>query len=126
MNSKLLLTIIAVMLLGVGATWLFAPGILFSTIGIEMNGDLDFMGRRYSAYILGLVVTLWMARDVPNTKAKRALMIGCMVALALTCATSLYGSAALGLNMWMIFAVELLMVAGFVWVLFIKPEPVVD
>jgi hypothetical protein len=55
----------------------------------------------------------------------RALMIGALVALALTTAISLYGALALALNAWPAVVVEFVLVMGFVWVLFIKPEPVV-
>ena len=34
-----------------------------------------------------------------------------------------YGAFMLGLNAWWPFGVELILVVGFVWVLFIKPEP---
>jgi hypothetical protein len=73
--------------------------------------------------MLGLVVALWLARTAPNTLARRAVMIGALVALAQTTAISLY--RALALNAWPIVVVEFVLVMAFVWVLFIKPEPVV-
>jgi hypothetical protein len=51
-------------------------------------------------------------------------MIGALVALALTTAISLYGALALALNAWPA-VVEFVLVMGFVWVLYVKPEPVV-
>ncbi len=90
---------------------------------INPGDNLNYMGRRYAALTLGLVVALWLARNAPNTLARRALMIGALVALALTTAISLYG--ALALNAWPAVVVEFVLVMGFVWVLFIKPEPVV-
>jgi peptidoglycan/LPS O-acetylase OafA/YrhL len=42
------------------------------------------MGHRYAAFMLGLVAALWLARNAPNTQARRALMIGALAALALT------------------------------------------
>ncbi len=58
-----------------------------------------------------------------NLFSFRALMIGALVALALTTAISLYG--ALALNAWPAVVVEFVLVMDFVWVVFIKPEPVV-
>jgi hypothetical protein len=52
-------------------------------------------------------------------------MVGAFVGLALTTALSLYGALALALNAWPAVVVESVLVVGFVWVLFIKPEPVV-
>ena len=75
------------------------------------------MGHRYGAFMLGLVVAMWLARNAPNTPARRAVMIGAFVALALTTALSLYG--ALALNAWPAVVVESVLVVGFVWVLHI-------
>jgi hypothetical protein len=41
----------------------------------------------------------------------------------LTDALSVYGALALGLNAWPACGVELALVVGFLWVLFINPEP---
>jgi hypothetical protein len=43
----------------------------------------------------------------------------------ITDALSVYGALALGLNAWWPVAVESALVAGFAWVLLIRPEPVV-
>lgn len=83
------------------------------------------MGHRYAAFMLGLVAAMWLSRNAPNTRARRALMIGAFLALALTAIISLYGALALSLNAWPAVVVEFVLVVGFVWVLFIKPEPVV-
>jgi hypothetical protein len=55
--------------------------------------------------------------------ARRAILMGSLVCWVLTDALSLYGALLLGLNAWWPFVVELGLVVGFVWVLFIKPEP---
>ena len=83
------------------------------------------MGQRYGAFMLGLPVAVWLVRTMPNTPARRALMIGTFVASFLTAAASLYGALALGLNGWPAFAMEIPVFVGLAWVLFIKPEPVV-
>ena len=62
-------------------------------------------------------------RTAPNTPARRAILVGSLVCWVLTDALSLYAALALGLNAWWPFGVELILVVGFVWVLFIKPEP---
>ena len=92
---------------------------------IDPGDNLNYMGRRYGAFLLGLIVALWLARNAPNTQARRALMIGALFTLALTTALSLYGALELALNAWPAVVVEFVLVIGFVWVLFIKPEPVV-
>jgi hypothetical protein len=66
---------------------------------------------------------MWMNHSTRFEQISRALMIGALVALALTTAISLYG--ALALNAWPAVVVEFVLVTGFVCVLFVKPEPVV-
>ena len=122
-NTKRVLT--ATSLLAVfGAGWLIMPNLMARHWNMVPNETLDYMGRRYGAVLIGLGVTVWFARNALNTQARRALMIGALVALVPTTALSLYGALGLGLNAWSPFAVELVMTVGIAWVLFIKSDPV--
>ena len=124
MSSKAVLTASAAAFGIFGAGWLLVPRKLYEYWAIE--GDTNqYMGRRYGAFMLGLMVISWLARNVPNTQARRAILVGSLVGWVLTDALSLYGALALGLNAWGPFAVESALVIGFAWVLLVKPEPVV-
>ena len=125
MNSKLVLITTAVLIGIFGLGWLIVPEVMGNYWKIDPGDNLNYMGRRYGAFLLGLIVALWLARNAPNTQARRALMIGALFTLALTTALSLYGALELALNAWPAVVVEFVLVIGFVWVLFIKPEPVV-
>ena len=125
MKSKLVLTYAAFLYGFFGAGWLIVPNILGKFWAIAPGDNFTYMGHRYGAFMLGLPVAAWLMRDMPNTPARRALMIGTFVASLLTAAASLYGAVALGLNGWPAFAMELPLFLGLAWVLFIKPEPVV-
>lgn len=122
-NSKRALT--AASLLAVfGTGWLIVPDVMARYWKMAPGETLDYMGRRYGAVLIGLGVTVWLARKALNTQARRALMIGALVALVPTTALSLYGALVLGLNAWPAFAVELAMTLGMAWVLFVKSDPV--
>jgi hypothetical protein len=124
MSSKPVLTASAAAFGIFGAGWLLVPRMFYAFW--EIVGDTNqYMGRRYGAFMLGLMVISWLARDAPNTRARRAILLGSLVCWVLTDALSLYGALALGLNAWWPVAVESALVVGFVWVLLIKPEPVV-
>ena len=125
MNGKLVLTTTAVLIGIFGLGWLIVPDVMGNYWRIAPGDNLNYMGHRYGAFMLGLVVAMWLARNAPNTPARRAVMIGAFVGLALTTALSLYGALALALNAWPAVVVESVLVVGFVWVLFIKPEPLV-
>jgi len=123
-NSKVVLT--ATTVLGIfGLGWLIVPDMLGRYWAMAPGDNLNYMGHRYGALLIGLALTVWLGRNAPNTQARRALMIGAFVSLALTTALSLYGAVALGLNAWVASAVEFVLTAGLAWVLFVKPEPVV-
>jgi len=124
-NSKLVLTATSILIGIFGAGWLIVPDAMGKYWSMVPGDNLNYMGHRYAAFMLGLVVAMWLARNMPNTPARRALMIGALSALALTTAISLYGALALALNAWPAVIVEFALASGFVWVLFIKPEPVV-
>ncbi|MGH2361802.1 MAG: hypothetical protein ACRDGM_14830 [bacterium] len=122
-NSRVVLT--ATTVLGIfGIGWLIMPDVLRRFWEIAPGENLNYMGHRYGALLIGLGVTVWLGRNALNTQARRALMIGAFVSLVLTTALSLYGALALGLNAWSPFAVEFVLTVGLAWVLFIKPEPV--
>ena len=125
MSSKLVLTATAILIGIFGVGWLIVPNVMGDYWRIAPGDNLNYMGQRYAAFMLGLVVAMWLARNAPNTPARRALMIGALFALALTTAISLYGALALGLNAWPAVVVEFALTVGFVWVLFIRPERVV-
>jgi hypothetical protein len=107
-----------------GAGWFLVPETFYRYWAILPDANF-YMGRRYGAFMLGLMVISWLARNAPNSQARRAILVGSLVCWVLTDALSLYGALALGLNAWWPFGIELALVVGFVWVLFIKPEPVV-
>ena len=122
-NSKRALT--ATTLMGAfGIGWLIMPDALGRYWSMAPGENLTYMGRRYGALLIGLGVTVWLARNALNTGARRALMIGALVSLVLTTALSLYGAVSLGLNAWAPFGVELVLTAGMAWALLVKPEPI--
>ena len=123
MNRRLVLTIIAVILFLVAATWLFVPGMFFGMFGIEPTTALEYMARRYAAYIFGLGLAIFLARDHANSPAGRALMTGGFVAVLLTSLASLYGGLALGFTSWFGFIGEFGTALLLGWALFLSKEP---
>ncbi len=122
MNSKSVLTVSAAAFGVFGTGWLLAPGVFYKYWGIVPDTG-QYMGRRYGAFMLGVMVVSWLARGAPNTAARRAILVGSLVGWALTDALSVYGAVALHLNAWGAVAVESALALGFFWVLFVRREP---
>src|SRR5215470_2694853 len=113
MSSKAILTASAAAFGVFGAGWFFFPGMFYQYWAIVPDTDL-YMGRRYGAFMLGLMVISWLARNAANTQARQAILVGSLVCWVLTDALSLYGALVLGLNAWWPFGIELALVLGFV------------
>ena len=121
-NSKRALAATTLMgLFGVG--WLVMPDFMGKYWRMAPGENLNYMGHRYGALLVGLGVTVWLARNALNTQARRAVMIGALVSLVLTTALSLFGALSLGLNAWPAFGVELVLTLGMAWALFLRPGP---
>ena len=125
MSSKLVLTATAVVLGIVGIAWSLFPATFVGFWRIEPGTNATYLGNRMGTLLFGLAVTSWLGRKAANTEARRALMLGALVALVLMTAQSLYGAVALGYMTWMPTIGEGLLTLGFVWVLFVRPEPIV-
>jgi hypothetical protein len=114
----------ATTILGVfGLGWFLAPDFMGQFWSMTPGDNLNYMGHRYGVVLIGLAVTVWMARGTANTAARRALMTGAFVSLVLTTALSLYGALVLGLNAWPAVVVEAALTVGLAWVMFVRPEP---
>jgi len=121
MSTKVVLTASAGVFGVFGAGWLIVPGMFYKYWAIVPDTG-QYMGRRYGAFMLGLMVISWLARSASETRARRAILMGSFVSWVLTDALSLYGALVLGLNAWWPFVVEFVLVVGFAWVLFIDSE----
>lgn len=124
-GSNIVVKASAAALLIFGSGWLLLPGMMYKYWAI-MPDPHEYMGRRYGAFMLGLAVISWIVSNEPNTRARRAVLIGSLIAWIMTDALSLYGALSLGLNAWPAFGVEFVLVVGFVWVVLVKPEPEVS
>lgn len=109
----------------VGVPWSVVPSVFVGFWHIEPSTGATYLGNRMGTLLFGLAVTAWLGRKAANTEARRALMHGALVALVLMTAQSIYSAVALGYTTRMPALGEGLLTLGFVWVLFIRPEPIV-
>ena len=125
MTSRHVLTANAVVLGLVGTAWSLAPATFVGFWHIAPGTNATYLGNRMGTLLFALAFTSWLARDLPHTPARRALMLGAFVAMVLITAQSLYGALALGYTSGMPTLGEGLLSLAFAWVLFVRPEPVV-
>ncbi len=125
MNNKFVLTATAIVIGLVGLAWSLIPAEFVGFWEIEPGINATYLGNRMGTLLLALGVTAWLVRKAPNTHTLRAFMFGACIALLLTVIQSVYGAAILGYNTWAPAIGESLLTFGYVWVLLIKPEPVI-
>jgi hypothetical protein len=71
-NSKLVLITTAVLIGIFGLGWLIMPDMMGNYWKIDPGDNLNYMGRRYAAFMLGLVVALWLARNALQANMTRS------------------------------------------------------
>jgi uncharacterized BrkB/YihY/UPF0761 family membrane protein len=125
MNNKIVLTATAIILGLVGLAWSIFPANFVEFWEIEAGSNATYLGNRMGTLLLALGVTAWLLRNAPNTPTLRKFMIGALIALLATVIQSVYGVVVLGYNTLMPAIGETILSFGYIWVLFIKPEPVI-
>ena len=126
MNNKIILTATAIIIGLVGIAWSLIPATFVGFWEIESGTNATYLGNRMGTLLLALGVTAWLLRKAQNTQILRAFMLGAFFALLLTVVQSVYGLAVLGYNTWGTAIGESLLTLGYVWVLFIRPEKVIQ
>lgn len=76
----LLATIAAVICFVLAATWLLAPQVLFSVLGLDYSYPAGLVSRRSAALFAGVGVMLFLARHAAPSPSRDALSIGFVVA----------------------------------------------
>lgn len=111
-------TEIAGLVLGMG--WLLAGGLLHKRWGIEPNPSSLLVGRRLGAAYLGISMMLFLARSEPPSALRTAICVGMFVALAVLAGLGLLELKAhrVGRGILVSVVLEIVLVAGFAWVLF--------
>lgn len=122
MKIKTLFIIKAVVCLGFGPLLLFFPAQLLNLLGSSFGPGASLTAREYGAALIGNLLLTWLARNVEDSTARRAILWDLFIydgiALIATLAIQLSG----GLNVfgWGIVFVYLFFTAGFGY--FLMPQ----
>ena len=80
MNLKMLLTVYAVLMVGMGVPNLVVPSMVASLSGFPPLGSLGILqSRSFGALAIGIGVMCWTARKAEASKARDALILGLAV-----------------------------------------------
>jgi hypothetical protein len=88
---KTLLTITTAISLLNGFSYLLAPSLTMTSIGLSTNVAAELMARYFGASTIGIAVLSWMARSLVQTGARRTIVITLFVSFMLYMIVDLIG-----------------------------------
>jgi len=115
MKFKTLMTIKALVCLGFGPVLLFFPAWILGLLGAAYCTGAALTAREYGAALVGNLLLTWLARNVDQGVARRAIVWNLFIydAIGLAATLALLLQGALNPLAWGIVAVYLFFTAGF-------------
>lgn len=116
----ILTTVAAVICFVLAATWLLAPQVLFSILGLDYSYPAGLVSRRSAALFAGVGVMLFLARHAAPSPSREALSIGFVVACLVLAGLGIleFIKKRVSIAILLAVAVEVLLAAAFIaWAL---------
>ena len=113
----------AVISLVFGVAAVLAPALLMSFYGITLSPAGIVVTRLFGAALLSHCALTWLARDAPDSEARRAIVLALLIADVIGFIVALLGQLAGLANPfgWSIVAIYLLLALGYGYFQFLKP-----
>jgi hypothetical protein len=109
-----------------GVAFVLVPDQVTSLYGVEDPSEvLIYVGRLMGAAFIGFAVLTWLARNVNDSTARRAIVFALLVSDAIGFIVALMGQLADVVNSlgWSTVAICLIRALGFGYFQFVKQEP---
>lgn len=108
----------ALIFFALALTWMFAPGVLLSSWGVDLTSQAGLVGRRGAALYAGMGVMFLNARNAAPSPARSALLRGtvvtCLLLAVLGISELVNGHA--GPGILVAVAIEIVLVMAFIHV----------
>ncbi|MBE0591883.1 MAG: hypothetical protein IH616_05725 [Gemmatimonadales bacterium] len=113
LSALMIVNAIVAAVFGIG--FVIAPGYVVSLYSSEGGAMLDLMCKLFGAALVGFAALSWLARNAPDSEARRAIVLAFLVADLVGCVVALLAQLdgvvnALG---WSTVAIYLLLAIGF-------------
>jgi len=125
MKLQTILVINAILLVLFGFPSLITPDALAAGYGVALDPVAKHNIQNLGALYLGLAVLSWMARKITDAYALRAISLAFFISYGITMIVGIIDLSALGsfnAPSWSTVALYLLLVLGFGYYLFVKPD----
>jgi hypothetical protein len=112
---KLFLTVVSILMVLLGAGWLFAPETMLGWWSVQSDATGVYMGRRYGGLLFGYAAILWLCRSAGPSAGRTAVLGGGAFVTALVALLSLWGvvSGTIGPGAWGAVVIEAALAGGF-------------
>ena len=114
MKFSTFMVIYAVLSAAFGLGFVLAPGQILPLYGVAPDAALGLIGQLFGAVLISLALLTWLARNISDTEARRAIVLALLVGEALGFILALIGQLNGVLNAlgWLVVAVYLFLVLG--------------
>ena len=114
MKFSTFMVIYAVLSAAFGLGFVLAPGQILPLYGVAPDAALRLIGQLFGAVLISLALLTWLARNISDTEARRAIVLALLVGEALGFILALIGQLNGVLNAlgWLVVAVYLFLVLG--------------
>lgn len=114
---KVFLVVVAVLMVLLGAGWLFFPEAMLASWGVKSDAAGVYIGRRYGSLLFGYAAILWLGRAAGPSAARMAILGGGALVTALVAVVSLAGvlTGTIGPGAWAAVVIEALLAGGFLY-----------
>jgi hypothetical protein len=122
LSALMIVNAIVAAVFGVG--FVLAPGPVMSLYSSEAGATLDLMCQLFGAALIGFAALSWVARNAPDSEARRAIVLAFFVADLVGCVVALIAQFrgvvnALG---WSTVVIYLLLAVGFGYFTFVATQ----
>jgi hypothetical protein len=122
MKLNMFMVIVAVVAGLFGLGFVFIPDQVMSYYGTTPDASAHYMAQLLGAALLGFAVILWLCKDVDDSPARQAILLGLFVAEGIGFVVALITQLGGGINAlgWSTVLIYLLFALGFGYFRFIK------
>ena len=124
MKFSTFMVIYAVLSVAFGLGFVLAPGQILPLYGVAPDAALRLIGQLFGAVLISLALLTWLARNLRDTEARRAIVLALLVGEVLGFILALIGQLNGVLNAlgWLVVAVYLFLALGLAYFQFSKPS----
>ena len=122
MKLKVLMVINAVLSAVFGIAFVLVPGRVISLYDVQPNPPLEYVGQLFGSALIAFAILTWLARNAPDSAARRAIVLALLVSFAVGFVVSLIGQLGGVVNAlgWSTVVIYLVFTLGYGYFQFVK------